>query len=543
MSVPALLRAAVLALLAAALLVPALWRPAPTDEAPRALMLRAGDGEARIDSLLLASAPAVVGREGTAPPTEAELDVLAALARRAPLYAFAPAEARWLAAEAPARPRTGRAAAVGFQLRAAPGDSVTLRIADETGVLDSLRTRADDNGDVAGAFRVRPPQAGWREWTITAGDHSARTGAHVDSAGPPRVWVRAGLPHWEASFLVRTLEEAGALVETAFDLGRGMAVEQGDAGAVTQERLARFDVVVLLDGAPATDAERRHLADWVATGGGMVVTGAQAAATAFALTPGGVRPTPLQAEAIRWDVPAELAALPSASLRSAAVFAGAPRPGTSLAAAAGTDPVLTLRPLGRGRAAGLSLTETWRWRMEAGHVDEHRAFWRSLVDWAAATPADGPAAHVPEPFGIVGVPREFLVYGAGDDAPRAAIVRPAGVADTVDLHPAPGRPGVWRGTVVPADSGVHLVQVGGGPAAGFVAATDPDADGGWARLALLAHGSGGGMVPEDSLRPTVRRLTSGVPERPVLPLAWLLFAAVVAAAGAEWLLRRLAGRP
>jgi hypothetical protein len=543
MRVPAVLRAVVLVLLAAALLVPALWRPAPADEAPRAVVLRADEAVERIDSLLLAPPPAVVGRAAAGPPTEAELDVLAALARRAPLYASAPADARWLTVEAPVLPRAGRAAAVGFRLRAAPGDSVTLRIADETGALDSLRTSADESGEVAGAFRVRPPQSGWREWRVTAGGRSARTGAYVDSAGAPRVWVRAGLPHWEASFLVRALEEAGAAVETAFDLGRGQAVAQGDVGALTDERLARFDVVVQLDGAPATAAELRRLADWAAAGGGIVATGAHTAATAFALTPGTTRQTPLQVEAIRWDVPAELAALPAASFRSAGVVAGTAHPGAAVAAIAGGDPVLTLRPLGRGRAAGLALVETWRWRMEAGRMEEHREFWRSLVDWAAAAPPPGPVAHVPTPFGIVGVPREVVVYAAGEERPHAVAVRPDGGADTVELHPVPGRSGVWHGSVVPADTGAFLIQIDGGSVAGFTAAANPDADGGWARLALLASGSGGGMVAEDSLRSAMQRFASGSPDGRGLPLAWLLFAAILATAGAEWLLRRLAGQP
>ncbi len=63
-----------------------------------------------------------------------------------------------------------------------------------------------------------------------------------------------------------------------------------------------------------------------------------------------------------------------------------------------------------------------------------------------------------------------------------------------------------------------------------------------ARLASIAATSGGAMLPKDSLRATVDRLSAGLPSgsRGISP--WLIFALLLAAAGAEWGLRRLGGR-
>ena len=58
------------------------------------------------------------------------------------------------------------------------------------------------------------------------------------------------------------------------------------------------------------------------------------------------------------------------------------------------------------------------------------------------------------------------------------------------------------------------------------------------------HASGGRALPADSLRPLVDRLAADLPDdesRGISP--WLLFALLLAAAVAEWALRRLRGRP
>jgi hypothetical protein len=537
------LRALVLLLLGLALALP--WRGKDGPAAP-AWIADARALDRQTDSLLVGRAPPAIARASTEAPTAAELEVLAAAARRAPLYAALPPRTAAVEVRAPARALSGRAAAVGFRVRAAPGDSVLVRLSDETGVLDSLRVRVDANGGYAGAFRVRPPRPGWREWTVQAGDASVRTGAWVDSAGAPRVLVRAGFPHWESKFLVRALEESGATVETAYDLGRGQFVMAGGAG-LSPERLARADAVILLNGAPASDGERRMLQDWAAArGGGVLLVGGQARAGAFGLIEG-VRARAVDGPSLTWALPPELAPLPADRVRSGAVVFGAARPGAAMTAMSGGAGVLAMRPLGRGRAASLGLTETWRWRMEAGRVREHREFWRALVDWLASAPRDPLTVRLPEPVGPAGARREVVVYAAGGaaaTAPPLVVTRPNRRADTVSLIADPARPGVLRGAFLPADSGLYTFAfAGAAPSAAYLAtAAAGPADDAWARLSMLASQSGGRMLPADSLRPLIRRLTpEGASTGARLPLGWVLFWALLLTTGVEWAIRRLRG--
>jgi hypothetical protein len=547
MRTPLVLRALVLLLLGLGLALSGVWRGRSGPPAP-AWIENARALERQADSLLVGAAPPAIARASLQPPTAAELEVLAAASRRAPLYAAVPARAAVVEAQAPARALSGRAAAVGFRVQAAPGDSVLVRLADETGVLDSVRVRTDGSGRYAGAFRVRPPRPGWREWSVTAGPSVARTGAWVDSAGAPRVLVRAGFPHWESKFVVRALEESGATVETAYDLGRGQFVSAGGSG-LSPERLARADAVIALHGAPVGDGERRMLLDWAAgRGGGVLLVGGQAGpAGAFALAAGPLRARAVDGPALRWTLPPELSPLPGDRVRSGAVTFGTVRPGAVLAGSAAEGGVLALRPLGRGRAASLALTETWRWRMEAGRVREHREFWRALVDWLASAPRDPVTLTVPEPVGPAGARREVVVYAAADAGarlPPLLVTRPSRGTDTLALAPDPSRAGVLRGAFLPADTGLYTFAFAGrAPSGAYRATADAGpAEDAWQRLAMLASASGGRMLPADSLRPLMRRLTpEGADTGARLSLAWMLFWALLLVAGAEWAIRRLGG--
>ena len=86
----------------------------------------------------------------------------------------------------------------------------------------TLRVRTDSAGRSSGAFRVRPPRAGWREWTVQAGPASARTGAWVDSAGAPRVLVRAGqqVERGDVDVLAFDVQLVGAGHDTVENLAR-----------------------------------------------------------------------------------------------------------------------------------------------------------------------------------------------------------------------------------------------------------------------------------------------------------------------------------
>ena len=238
---PAVLRAAVLLVVAAALLLPRLWR---SDSAAGAVVTLRSPADVRREALLAGAAPAALVYSASAPPGAAELDALAAASTRAPLYLALPREVRSVGAAAGPRMLAGRAAAVTFRLRGAPRDSARVFLTEAGARVDSARVTADASGSAKGAFRVRPAVPGWREWSVVArwprGDSVvAPSAAWVDSAGAPRVLLRAGFPDWESKFVARALEESGARVDQAFALGRGLTVEEGSGSAITPSSVTR----------------------------------------------------------------------------------------------------------------------------------------------------------------------------------------------------------------------------------------------------------------------------------------------------------------
>lgn len=500
--------------------------------------------------LLLRMAPFAV-RTDTTPPTAAEFEALAALAGHVPLLGALPARRAWIEAMPPDRPRVGRAAALAFELAATPGDTVLVRLRQDGSVHDSLRVVVDSAGFARGAFAVRPTRTGWQAWTVEAAGRAARAGAWVHAALPPRVLAVAPAPTWEANFVVRALEESGAHVERLQPLGRGLLLREGPAALpATADALRHYDAVVLLGGLELSAAQRRALADYVAShGGGVIAAGAPPPLAAR--TEGGPgAPFELRAGELRWTPPAEIRGLPTAELRSWA--APLPPPGAAAvrAAHAGTNDLLTLVAVGRGRVAMLGLLETWRWRMEGGYVEEHRGFWRDLVDWVAGGARDSVYVAPVASTGAPGAAVEVRVYRAGAtpaDAPAAAerlvLGRPDGGVDTLAAAPDPREPGVLRARFVPAVPRLYtLATVDGTVRAGFEADTAALAPYPWARLALLAEASGGALVPAAELPAEVERRTAGLASGGArVPWAAILFVAAVLLAGAEWTLRRLAG--
>jgi hypothetical protein len=546
---PAVLRLAVLALIVLALAVPTLW--SPHGAASHILRLRS-DADLRDPVALLAGPrPAALTYEAGTPPSPAALAMLAAAAGRAPLYAAAPGGVRLVDASVTAHPLAGRAAAVSFRVRGPAKDTARVYLTEAGAPTDSLSVAVDPRGEATGAFRVRPASPGWREWSVRAvwprGDSvTAMVGAWVDSAGPPRVLVRAGFPDWESKFVTRALEESGARVDEGLSLGRGLAVAEGAGSAITPARLAQTDAVIVLDGAPLSAGEAASLAAWASAGGGVLLAGDRAATPGFGLTRGADVAATIDGGAIRWAAPPEIAPLPADRVVASGQPLGAAVAGSALVATAPTGGVLALRPLGDGRAAALAITETWRWRMEAGRVAEHREFWRSLVDWLSSARPRPLAIDLPRSTGIAGERQEVRVYDrraeANAPAPAVVVTRPGGGADTLRLVRDPSSAATWRGSFVAAAPGLHTFAIAGEPPiAGFRAvATPPASDDAWARLSLIASRSGGRMVPADSMRPLLARLAPA--RAPRGPSATLVFVALLVLATAEWAIRRLTGR-
>lgn len=532
---PAVLRVILLALLV--LLATRLLAPSADGEGPGVVRLEDGATEA-LRPLFRGARADLLVRASRSAPTAGELDALSAASRLAPLVAVRPDSAPILLVEPPVRARAGRAAALAYRVSARPGDTLSVRLEGLQGEADSARVVAGGDGWARGAFRLRPARPGWSEWRVRAGGEETATGAWVAPESAPRVLVVAGPPGWESKFVARALEESGARVDLVQPLGRGLEVG-GDVRAVPPDAvaLAEFDAVLLLRGAAPSAAARRALDEYVSRlGGGVLRVGGEGAAGAAEIAVAGER--------IVWALPAELAPLPPVTVRSAAhSLPAASAPDVGAAALPGGVPLLVLGAVGRGRAARLGLAETWRWRMEAGKSDEHREFWRGMVDWLAGGARGGPTAAVEDPLGPVGGRAEVRVFAYGEATPLVSLRRPGGEAEPLPLRADPDAPGLLRASFVPAEAGVHALLVGDSVATAMRASADPlSPSDAWARLALLAYRSGGETAGAGALDAVVGRRTAREGgDGPSIPPTGLL-ALVVLVAGAEWAVRRLTGR-
>jgi hypothetical protein len=498
-------------------------------------------------------------RRSVSAPGHAELEALTALAERAPLLAIPPTRPH-LHADPPADPLAGRAAAIRFHLLGSAGESRLVRLRDAAGLLDSATVRLDGNGEAAGSFTVRPAAAGWHVWTL-ATDSAAdvRTAAWVGQASPLRVLIAPGLASWEGREVARALERGGARVTLLQPLGRDLAIQGAPASLpVDPDALREWDAVIVLAGASLDNARRAALDTWVAAGGGgVLIAGPTAGATVV---------DSIDARRIDWAEWPGIPPLPpiEASVAGTRVDASTATSRVIAADADGT-PRLVLRTPGRGRAAELGFTETWRWGLEAGRTDELSAFWLGLAEWLAGGIRSGFHLSADPAAAPTGTPVHVTaITFTGDSLPSFLYLRrPDGLEERVPLERA--YDGSGRGAFIALQPGVHTLELparapaGPGLAAGQAPAAvhmASDPDGGratdtasaarpvtptraWPRLALLAHRSGGAIVAADSLDGRAG-LLAGQRSTALLPL--LLLVAALGVAFAEWLLRRLRGQ-
>lgn len=560
---PALLRAGVLGLLGVALL----WGAGGSVEGgagARVLELEAGSGTwpSAADGALLAVRPS------GEPPTPQEIEVLEGVARSVPILAVQPASGGvW--AEAPRAPRAERAAALPFGVQGGePEGEVTARILDGAGVLDSLRLRLDPSGGGGGAFRLRPARGGWHEWRVEVEGVGAQTvGAWVREAAAPRVLVVAGPPTWESRFLLRALDEAGVETTAVLPLGQGFQAGAREGIPTGAGGLEGLDAVVVLPGAAVDAAARRALEAFVLAGGGVAAVGRPELWRALGVAREGgmgaaTEPVGMAGTGIRWSLPPELVPLPAEDLRTAALPLGPLEAASHPVASDGEGPLLALRPLGSGRVAALGVLESWRWRMEAGRVEEHREFWRGLVEWLAGEGPDAPPVRVSTGVGAAGVPvvlERFPVQDGGEGG-AFLLEHPDGARELLQAE-APDPGGSLRAAFLPVGEGVYRIEGGEGTTPTGFRAVAPGAAGATrqapgepvaggprsdavARLALLAHRSGGGLVEAPELEEAVEaRLAAAGTGGGGSWLHWVLLAGIVALALGEWSLRRLSGRP
>ena len=467
----------------------------------------------------------------TVPPDPAVAALLAGAARAGVSVTLRhPTEPPRLRVEAPVSPVALRRAALTVTLRGAPGETVPVVVADGTALADTAAVTLGASGAARVTLAVLPTRAGPTTWRVSAAGRTARAHAWVRPEAPLSVLVLTGPPSWESRFAVRALESSGAVVDVRQALGRERVVASGGADVPRAlDDLAARDVVLVLDG--TADAGLLELLEaWVRERGGGVLLSPPPGGGTWAGWAAGGPPASLDAAALRWSSPAEVEPLPPAPLRVRAWPVTSP-PGTSHPtwASAGEDTtraVLAAAVRGRGRVV-VSGLETWPWRMEAGLVAAHEAFWGSVVEWLAGGLTEGWTLSAPPAApGVLWVGR---LEGA--------------VPDSLDLTPAEGSPEVVRPAVGngAGDAVVRIVPLApGGIALGEdrshgVVVQAPGEPMTWADAALRVGGAGGLVEPApagapDGSRPAPR------PE----PGRWpgFLLLAVLAASG--WAARRLA---
>lgn len=292
-------------------------------------------------------------------------------------------------------------------------------------------------------------------------------------------------------------------------------------------------------------------------------TAAGAATAALQLAPDA------RASAARWRTLPPLTAVnvvrrvkPGATV----LLAGAP---TAAGAAGGARVVLAQQRFGRGRALAFAVQDSWLWQMHAAvPADDmtHELFWRQLLRWLVS--------DVPEPVTVAAAderpaPGDAVALRAEvrDSAFRpvngarvvARVTAPSGARVEVPLEWGVERDGEYRGSFTPAEPGVHEVAVEARDGARDLGAAEPAyVEAATPReeyfnsamraplLRRLAEATGGrfytpatvGALPED-----LRYARGGVTvtERRELWDMPVVFAALAALLGGEWLARRARG--
>jgi len=539
---PRLLRVLLLAGLAGAAALSLSQRHGPDPGV--ALTLVGEDSRGWAAALAGSHPPPGVVRLGPDPPPWPGAELLAGVAAEVPVQvALAPAEAGlrvWLSPGL----REGRAGAVGVALQGTPGDTVTVTLVRDDGVgevaPDPVQVILGPDGTGERALRIRPQRAGWQRWWVEGGGSTAVIGAWVKPEERIRILALAGAPTWETRFVLRALEEWGAEVVVRQELGRGV-VSGPDPFPSTPEGFQPYHVVLLLSGAVLPPESGEGLRRWVGEWGGGLLRMA------------GGDAGPLDGAGLSWNLPAELAPLPPLPVAVSGVpLSEGPGRWVALRRSAGGDPLLILEGEGAGRIVTVGLRESWRWRSEAGAVDEHREFWRSLVEWAAGGIGD-PWVLAPHPLVL---PREVPVrvqvaVGSGPSAGlpgRLEVESPSGTRQALAVREVGA--GRGEGVFLPLEEGIHRIRAGVGEEDAVWGAVEvvSEGEGGGGigpplsrgEFTLLLGAAGGSLVPEDSARTLAR---GGVPPPGSggILRAGILLVLLSALPLVEWSVRRLRG--
>jgi len=214
-----------------------------------------------------------------------------------------------------------------------------------------------------------------------SGALTAKSGATFAPVGMPsaaalRPVLIVGSAGWEAKFTAAALEEQGWIVEQRVFVAPGAVVTQGSVATLDT---AHYSAIVALDTVLGPVAP--SIARFVREGGGLVLLGAAANASAVRAIAPAHAGAKRAAESRAFDGAAPLNATPLYPLESL-------RNDAIRIAARGTLVSEAARREGAGRVLQAGFDETWRWRMEGGTdaVAAHRAWWSRMVGSVAATP-------------------------------------------------------------------------------------------------------------------------------------------------------------
>lgn len=254
-------------------------------------------------------------------------------------------------------------------LAASPGAMMTLR--DGAGVLDTVTVGAAGGASIT----TRGIQG-------AVGAEAAHTTASAVVTGllVLRHVLVLGQAGWESRFVVDALEERGWHVDTRLSLAPHSDMRQGATGPIDT---ARYAAVVVTDSSGIAAAS--HLAEYVLSGGGLVLAGSAAAMPAIRdLAPGTpgalVPPAPMgPGDSLQTAAKRRLGLLPIIGLRSDAVTLEMRDRAVAVAA----------RRAGDGRVVQSGYLDSWRWRM-ATTLGEgaHRDWWAGLVSAVAYAPLE-----------------------------------------------------------------------------------------------------------------------------------------------------------
>lgn len=427
--------------------------------------------------------------------------------------ALTPAPAGITGLYPPERAAPGSGFAIGVATRGLNG--ATIELLDPAGARIDRAIARDDapamlraTARAAGAYRFVARVA--RGGRIV---ESADVPLRIATSEAPRARLSGGAPSAEWKFLRRWASDAGMAVRASFATGAAVTIGDPDPGGASDLTLIDDRRWATMDG-----AARARLIEQVRGGMGLILRTSGAVppearggwARLGIAVAGSGRLVPVRVE--RGDA----ADRERAELR----FDGAAVP---ILRAADGSPLAAWRPLGLGRVAIVTLTDSYAWA-QAGDPERHARFW-SLVA-AAVTRPSGDALPWPA-TGRVG--RRVALCGLGAD--RARVVPPEGPAVTVLRDPATGARGC--GGYWPRVPGWHrLARQPGAPIAFFVRPQG----------ALIAERARERAAATRALAAAPRRDTAPAPgpslwRLPPLP-RWLWFLGWMLAAALLWWLER-----